>query len=204
MAKLSVYVPDELLAEAKQADPEVRPSSILQDALRSRLVDRNSRPYAQLDGQLRREREEAQRVVIDRMADAWRTGYSAGLEFAKHLPWEAFEDFATLRWDLPLWRESFDEHEYRLIDPAPDEEGLVLSYFGPLLVHLQAWGPSFPTADDGTPIGVIGEGFADAIRDVWEGARSFRPARPEILGSADAPQPTDVDEPTDADDDHTA
>src|SRR5664280_1391582 len=100
MAKLSVYVPDDLLAEAKRVDPEVRPSAILQDALRSRLVDRNSRPYAQLDDQLRREREEAQRLVIDRVADAWRTGYGAGVEFTKALPWEAFEDFAALNWDL--------------------------------------------------------------------------------------------------------
>lgn len=176
MAKLSVYVPDELLAEARRADPEVRPSAILQDALRSRLVDRNSRPYAQLDDQLTREREEARRLVIDRVADAWRSGYAAGLEFAQHLPWEAFEDLAALHWNLSAWRESFDDSDYRIIDPTPDEADHVLDFR--LLLQSGEMTMSIPTDDDGTPVGVIGEGFTDAIREVWEGARSFRPARP--------------------------
>lgn len=194
MAKLSVYVPDELLAEAKQADPEVRLSALLQDALRSRLVDRGSRPYAQLDDRLTREREAAQRLITDRVADAWRAGYATGLEFAKSLPWEAFEAFAARRWDVKAWRLTFDETEYRIADPSSAAEAESVLDFGSLMDWVEERLPAIPTDAHDTPIGVSGEGFTDAIRDVWEGARSIRAGAVSDSGASGAPVQAEADD----------
>ena len=210
MAKLSVYVPDELLAQAKRADPEVRPSAILQDALRSRLMDRSSRPYAQLDDHLRREREEAQRLVTDRMADAWRMGYAVGIEFAKGLPLEAFEAFAdaqfryaNLKWWASQFEEDDTEYDSRYAFPEEQKPGeLNILDFSQLLNKAEEvalkWPDQISKDDEGVPTGVAAEGFTDAIRDVWEVRQSGEEVDPLSGDSAEVAQPTD------ADDDHPA
>ena len=183
MAKMSVYVPDDLLAETKRTDPEIRLSGVLQDALRSRLLDRSARPYAALSDALLAEREEAQRLVIDRVAEAWRAGYAVGLVFAKRLPWEAFENFDALYWNLPAWRRTFDEEAYENVSPTEEE-----SEVGYMELEFEAvWEEAADDRrrlildeDTGAPVGVAGEGFTDAIRDVWEGARSSRASRAAV------------------------
>jgi hypothetical protein len=176
MAKLSVYVADELLEQAKQLDPDMSPSTVLQAALRSNIQDRASRPYARLSPDLEAERETAQRLVLDRVAAAYQVGYAVGLAVAKELPWEAFEDFATLGWNLREWRAGFDDEEYDYINATEKElaQGLICLSFDGLLDRAMEYQGQFPLDDTKTPTGMPAEGFVDAIRDVWIGARHLR------------------------------
>jgi hypothetical protein len=180
MAKLSVYVADDLLEQAKLIDPDLSPSTVLQNALRASVDDRRSRPYVRLSPELEHEREVAKRIVLDRVATAYREGYAVGLAFARDLPWEAFENFAVYGWDLRGWRANFDDEEYPLINPteADRAEELVLSFDGLLNIAMDhaTW---FPVDNENTPTGVPAEGFVDAIRDVWKGARDLRSASAE-------------------------
>ena len=102
MAKLSVYVPDDLLERAKQADPDLRPSQVLRSALEDRLPQ-TQRPYAIVNDYLLAQRAAAQEIVNRRATEAYQEGYKVGLEFATALPWQAFENFAQSGWDLAAW-----------------------------------------------------------------------------------------------------
>ena len=184
MSKLSVYVPDDLLTQARAADPELNPSQALQDALRARLVDRRARPYAQVSDVLRQQKEAAERLVLDRVTEAYGHGYAHGLFFAQALPWDAFEDFRAAGWDLRAWASDFDDHEYSIVNPTDDErrEGQSLGWKELLGV---AWEQLeiIPTDTDGIPVGVPAEGFADAVRDVWEGAQAVRTSERSVAGT---------------------
>jgi len=175
MAKFSVYVPDDLLEEARRADPSLKPSAVLQDALRSHLTDRQSRPYVQLTDELEQERAEAQRLVLGRVSEAYRVGYEVGLDFSRYLPWEAFENFGRLGWDLHAFRQSFDDEEYPHLQATEAEAAagnVVLDWKGTLENSRMQVG-FFLVDDDEVPVGIVGEGFVDAIRDVWLGAREL-------------------------------
>jgi hypothetical protein len=184
MSKLSVYVPDDLLSQARAADPELNPSKALQDALRARLVDRRARPYAHLSDDLERQREAAERLVLDRVTEAYGHGYAIGLFAAQSLPWDAFEDFRSVGWDVRTWAQDFDDHEYAIANPTEEErdQALVLGWRGLLEA---AWDQLtiIPTDTDAIPVGVPAEGFVDAVRDVWEGARALRDGERDAAGA---------------------
>jgi hypothetical protein len=190
MAKLSVYVPDELLEQAKVIDPHMRPSVILQDALRATVDNRKSRPYARLSPELERDRQAAQQIVLERVATAYGAGYGVGLAFARALPWDAFENFAACGWNLRDWRESFEDEEYEHVTATDAEKaaGEVVLDFDGVLQGAILEGGWVAVGDRNLPSGVSGEAFVDAIRDVWTGARDLLSSGPE--GTAGA-VPTD-------------
>src|SRR5436309_2162545 len=119
MAKLSVYVPDDLLAEAKRGD-DLNVSQVLQTALRER-IERPDRPYARLSPELESRQRLVQEAVVSRIASAYQAGYRVGLALALDLPWEAFEDLARVGWKLQPWWEDFNDREY-LWARADDED----------------------------------------------------------------------------------
>jgi hypothetical protein len=182
MAKLSVYIPDELLERAREADPELSPSSVLQEALRLRVTDHRPRPYATLSDELAIEQDAAQRFVLSRVREAWENGYRVGLEFAKELPWEAFEAFATTDWTSQSMAESFAEEEFPILNPSPEETDLVLDFERLLQVAQDRCGRRLRLTDGGVPTGLGAEGFVDAIRQVWEGGASIEVASPNASG----------------------
>jgi hypothetical protein len=181
MAKLSVYVPDDLLEQVKAIDPSMRPSAILQDALRATVDNRRSRPYARLSPELERDREAAQRIVLERVAEAYDVGYRAGLAFAQFLPWNAFEDFAASGWNLRNWSSDFDDSEYDNVMATDAERaaGDVVLDFAGLLREATSTGSWAAIGDRGMPSGVTGEAFVDAIRDLWTGPRDLPSSTPE-------------------------
>jgi hypothetical protein len=74
MAKLSVYIPDELLDEAKRLEPDFRPSKLFQEALRCLVLERTAKPDALLTDDLERERDEVRRIVLDQLPRVWSSG----------------------------------------------------------------------------------------------------------------------------------
>ena len=171
--KLSVYIPDDLYEEAKKVDPDLKPSAIIQDVLRSRVGERRFRPYRQLTPELESELESTRARVLDRVAEAYRVGYEVGLAFAPNLPWRAFENFAATNWDVRGWREAFDVEEYDYLDASDEEKAhglVVLDYEASLGAAIEEAGGYFPVDDRMVPVGIASEGFVDAIRDVWTGA----------------------------------
>ena len=175
MAKLSVYVPDDLLDRARQVDPTIRPSQVLQDALETR-VSGGPRPFAVLNEHLREQRALAQAIVNQRATEAYQEGYAVGLRIATSLPWRAFDRFSELHWNLDTWVEEFDEEEYENATATPEEiaDGLVVLNFSGLMVGSND--SYIPLRADGSPTGIAAEGFVDAIREVWTGTPTDGPA----------------------------
>jgi hypothetical protein len=175
MAKLSVYVPDELLERAKHADPAMRPSQVLQGALEQRLP-RAERPYAVISDALREQRLAAQEIVNRRATEAYQEGYEVGLSFATALPWRAFENFAQLDWNLNSWVYAFDKDDYEHVTATPEELAAgeeVLDFWGALDAAMTT--ARIPVREeDHCPVGLSAEGFVDAIRDVWLGSPTGR------------------------------
>jgi hypothetical protein len=169
--KASVYVPDELWEQVQKSDSDLRLSTFLQEALRERFAPRADRPYAELGEAQRRNATSTRRVVLGQMRKAYQAGYDVGLEFAKQLPWRAIADLEVAGWDIRGWRKNFDEEEYEIVnrgtgnwDPTAEAMG-----WDDVIAIATEHGAPFPTTDDGVPLGIPGEGFADALRDVWRG-----------------------------------
>lgn len=169
MAKLSVYVPDDLLEQVRRSDPALRPSQVLQEALQARLPGAGDRPYSTLNEALVAERDAARRIVQARAAEAYSTGYRVGLKVAVALPWRAFEDLVGLNWDLSEWVENFDSERYDIATPTDDEQASGVTELDWEMVLDSSMGGDFiPTSlGERAPIGISGEGFRDALRGLW-------------------------------------
>jgi hypothetical protein len=163
MPKMSVYVTDELWNRVKAANPESGASEAVQEALQEHLERLTARPaYAQLDEKLKGELALTQTYVARRVTEVYRLGYALGLDLCDEIPGPAFAALEALNWDIEAWNTASQEEDWELEEPG--------RYFSvkEALERLAADHnlPALPTS----PSGVVGEGFRDALRDVWEGA----------------------------------
>jgi hypothetical protein len=186
MPKLSVYVPDDLWAEARGIDAEITPSALLQELLRARIHEHKSRPYRRLTSELETELAKARAVVVDRVAEAYQAGYAVGLAFAPNLPWTAFERLVESGWDVKSWRETFEneEYEWMLATPEDRNEGVVVvDWRSALAAAVDESVGYLPLDQDGVPVGVGAEGFTDALRDLWTGTARTAAGQAESSGT---------------------
>lgn len=185
--KMSVYIPDDLWAQTEQ-DKDFRISPFVQQALRERFPDRDGRPYATLGDEQQRAAGAARERVVEQLTVAYRNGYDVGLGFAQQLPWRAFLDLAATGWNTAAWRASFDDEEYEIVNRSPDwaEDADYLS-FDDVMSIIQDQNASSYVPEDRLLSGVLGEGFVDAIRDLWEG---------RIAGGVGVSAETDPDVPS--------
>jgi hypothetical protein len=165
--KASVYIPDDLWDLAQQQEG-FKLSSFVQDALRQRF-DRSQRPYARLSEALVREREATREKVQRQITSAYVAGYQLGLVLAEQLPWEAFVDLEGLGWDLAKWQAQFDDSGYPIVDRADWADDAQELDFDDLMsiVRDEVMVPVYGFDSRGLPVGVVGEGCRDALRDVW-------------------------------------
>ena len=167
--KMSVYVPDELWEEVQAQDKDLRISQFLQQTLRDRYGARSKRPYATLGEFESRNADVARKAILKQLTEAYRVGYQLGIDFATELPWQAFRDFFDLDWDAAAWRKDFDEREYELTQQENADGTPFVADWDISMDFLFMDHESVPVSADGVPKGIWGEGFVDAIRDVWEG-----------------------------------
>jgi len=161
MPKFSIYIPDDLWADAQAAEPEAKASALVQGALK-RLIDAKGRKgYAALPADVIAERERVLAIVTGRARESYVAGYRIGLMFIEEFPWDAIEDFQRVGWDIDDWTNSVEN--YRIPVRGEADRFWDFDTFwedcseGELLSSLAA---------SERPTGAIREGFVDAFRDV--------------------------------------
>jgi hypothetical protein len=190
MPKFSIYVPDDLWASAQAAQPEAKPSPLVQTALR-RLVDAESRKsYAALPADVLAERERVLAIVTREARESYVEGYRIGLEFIEEFEWEAIEDFRRLEWSVDNWADSLDDRE----TPVPGEADHVWTFDTFWRYRAGEHMSSILNALE-RPTGVIREGFVDAFRDVLtEATQAIRHVAPQatVADPAGDPDPAEA------------
>lgn len=199
--KASIYIPEDLWRKA-QATEGFKLSAFVQEAMRERF-DRQ-RPYRTLDDELVEQKREAAEALLGEMTQAYRAGYQLGLAIAPQLPWEAFVDLEGKGWDVTAWRTEFDESMYRIVDSSSwdigEEDGEVRYLDFDELMELgrdELGGqpldiPAYALDDRNVPTGIVGEGFVEALRDVWRA--------PMAPASHSDDEPDDAEDASDGED----
>jgi hypothetical protein len=189
MPKFSIYVPDDLWVSAQAAQPEAKPSPLVQTALR-RLVDSESRKsYASLPADVLAERERVLAIVTGRARKSYVAGYRIGLMFIEEFPWDAIEDFQRVGWDIESWTNSVENYEI----PVRGEEGRRWD-FDTFWEYCAEGELESSLAASEPPTGAIREGFVDAFRDVLDEAMQTVRRVGSVASVADAagdPDPAD-------------
>lgn len=167
MAKVSVSVPDELLARARAVDGGANTSQLVQrglEQLTAHLTGRDEpghhRP-ADVDNLLAAARD---KLLVAARAEFQR-GYRAGLEDVGDMPWAILENLASARFDLftklAAWREG-----YAPTRPGPGFDPphwfvMLMNRFGSMIDPIGFDATSF------TPTRKFVQGYAAALRDAW-------------------------------------
>jgi hypothetical protein len=107
MGRLSIYLPDELEARAKELQPDTPTSQLIRTAL-ERYIGRSDEPaYAQPPGDV----DDLLAAGIAHFADLakrdYQDGYRAALKRLPDLDWYALASFARDSFDLYKWAESW-------------------------------------------------------------------------------------------------
>jgi hypothetical protein len=168
MPKFSIYIPDDLWADAQAAEPEAKASALVQGALK-RLIDAKGRKgYASLPDDVMEARARVFSKAAERARESYVNGYRIGLRFIEEFPWEAIEDFQRVGWDIAQWDAELSNAEYPC---GEDENGATLSYdFDSFWESIAQEVLSSTLAQLERPAGPLREGFIDAFRDVFSEA----------------------------------
>ena len=182
MPKMNLYVPDELW-EAAQRRKDITWSQVFQRAMKEQLGEtvrkRRTPPMEQPDldaivnVEALRERFAAQR------AELYRQGYEIGIDYAPQMDFKWMCFFESINWDtrqILAFLVSADDLQDRL-KPLGDDLW-VLTDKPPKnarekLIDALNSVPGYPLSSNTEsygPVHVIGDGFADALRRVWERA----------------------------------
>lgn len=167
MAKISVSVPDELLARARAVDGTANTSQLVQRGLQQLTThlaghdDPDHQRPADVDDLLAAARDKllvAARVELQR-------GYRAGLEDVGEMPWSIMENLARAQFDLfvklATWKEGYAPTRY---DPGFDPPSwfvMLMKRFGNMIDPIGFDGTNF------TPTRKFVQGYAAALRDAW-------------------------------------
>ena len=153
MAKLSVYVPDDLWKRAQASAENKNPSQLVQEALRRMVGDRVA--YVTRATGVDDEVAAVARKKAAEAQDAYDSGWSAGLELAGVWPWDALDWLADFDFDLEGCEEAND--------PV---------FFGGDGVDVREWDPSVMWKEAEEEASGRGKlfrlGMRQAFRDVWE------------------------------------
>ncbi len=157
VAKVSVYVPDDLLREAKESEGTDNTSRAVQAGLR-RLIEETSGAPAYVDTPhfdsnvvneiTERMRNEAREI--------YEHGYSLGIEMAKVMPWELLDRLAEYEFDLAqLDEDTVGRHAIPGSEDWADELGMIRDFWEVNEKKRQRYGTTIDRA------------IRHALRDIW-------------------------------------
>ncbi|MFZ0168075.1 MAG: hypothetical protein WAL64_01480 [Candidatus Dormiibacterota bacterium] len=183
--KGTVYVPDDLWADAVAAHPDANPSQVVQAGLRALLLTPEGLGYAEERPQeLAPEFEAAVSRLREDARKEFSSGYRHAVRVSQAMPWHIFEElvdvfhFDVKRWvedDLRPRIESSDGARFKL------EEGTSWAQFIRELDDGFGCIPLGPGSSLEVPSSAHADGFRQAMRDLWASIR-----RPENANSSDA------------------
>lgn len=104
MPKVSIYIPDELLDQAKRLDDSDNTSRLVQRAL-EKLVDEHQRPpsYAQTPEESYERILEVRDRLLSEAKEDYELGYATALDAASAMPLHVINDLARQNFDLSAW-----------------------------------------------------------------------------------------------------
>ncbi|MHB8641641.1 MAG: hypothetical protein ACYDA3_01960 [Gaiellaceae bacterium] len=104
MPKVSIYIPDELLDQAKRLDDSDNTSRLVQRAL-EKLVDEHKRPpsYAQTPEESYERILEVRDRLLAEAKEDYEVGYATALDAASAMPLHVINDLANKNFDLEAW-----------------------------------------------------------------------------------------------------
>jgi len=105
MPRLSIYLPDDLLARAKEIGAEANMSQVVQSALRRLLGETTGPDYAQRPAGAREGLKAAREALAPAAQAEYQSGYESGLRRLPDVPWSVLDDFADHDFDLTRWLE---------------------------------------------------------------------------------------------------
>jgi hypothetical protein len=173
MARLSVYIPDELLEEARAvgsqagSDTAENTSQLIQQGLRGLIEQSEHEPgYAQ------RPENGAELIakVRDRLLaearEKYEHGYITALEAASLMSLHPVNELANAHFDLERWikmyRESYEWHLANRID-----SGDTFRWVHIAAKALGDWADQIHEDHSFTPTTAAQRGFSDAMRELW-------------------------------------
>lgn len=170
MAKLSIYVSDELWDRARQASGDRNSSQLVQEALADWTDARTAPRFSSAPAPAERERlAEIRERMRQEARDTYARGYRAGVEVASRLNWQGLDQLAEADFDLAEWVR-------RAEDPRLDENPA-----SGLLFVISDW--QFGAEKDTVGAGpTYDAGLVRALRDVWESVMADDPGAAETPG----------------------
>jgi hypothetical protein len=176
VAKVTVYIPDELLDRVRGLDPGANTSQLVQRGL-ERLSPANEAAYARRPDDAEALLAAAAGRLREGAAREYERGYRAALSTVSQAGerlWRGLDDLARHRFDLLQWAKAWKEGlgmQAAGLVPGAKAEFDPPDWFGPLandlgdLLDPIGWDNwSF------TPTGMFVRGYQAALRDAWEAA----------------------------------
>lgn len=120
MPKVSVYVPDELLEQAKKLNDSDNTSRLIQRGL-ERLVEEHTRvpSYAKTPTRSYEQIVEVRDRLLAQAREDYEFGYTVALDAASAMPLHVINDLATANFDLAVWLKPYVAgRRYELVQKA--------------------------------------------------------------------------------------
>jgi hypothetical protein len=173
MAKLTVYIPNDLLDRARALDPGANTSQLVQRGL-ERLSPADDAPYARRPADAHSLLAAAAEKLRAGAEQEYERGYRAALATVDERFWRALDELASKSFDLrrfaKAWKEGMRMEMAGMVpgvkagfDP-PDWFVAMANDLGDLLAPIDFDQWCF------TPTGAFIEGYQAALRDAWETA----------------------------------
>ncbi len=152
--RTSVYIPDELWEQVREANPTRNVSELMQTGLRKLIEERGVPDFAkELPSTDPAEMGRIRERLLAGARKMYELGYQHGLEIASRLDWWMLDSLARDNWDVRRWLRSTNIQS----KTSAGEE---------ISVPLDIWLGFEELALDDTALGL---GFVHAVKQVWEG-----------------------------------
>jgi hypothetical protein len=175
VAKLTVYIPDDLLDRARALDPGANTSQLVQRGL-ERLSPPDDVPYARRPADSGVLLAAAAEKLRAGAGQEYERGYRAALAALDERSWLALDELAGMGFDLRRWAAAWKEGvRLQAAGMLPGEKAGFYppDWFVPMANDL---GRLLVPVDFGrwdfTPTGAFVEGYQAALRDAWEAAEN--------------------------------
>jgi hypothetical protein len=179
MAKLTVYIPDELLERARARDPGANTSQLVQRGL-EQLSPSNDAPYARRPADADKLLAEAREKLNADATLEYERGYRAALVTAASTDkfFYQLDDLADVGFDILRWLRAWHDRKFDDITPSGESrDALAKDLGGPFLDD-----PQNPLASGALQTRAFMKGYGAALREAWEGTE--RPAGQSLAGYA--------------------
>ncbi len=104
MPRMSIYLPDDLAEQLKDADPTRSASQVIQEALRRYLgASSTAAAYARVPSNAVQLVEQARSQLMPKAQADYERGYAAALGRVEDLPWSALDGLAGAHFDVAAW-----------------------------------------------------------------------------------------------------